>query len=181
MSDRGARMIVLCEDLQHATFIRRLLKKLGFPKGRIRVNQAPDGGGAGDQYVRNHYPEEVEEYRRRSSHIHIGLVSAVDADENAVEYRYRQLDEELEAEGLDKRRNDEEICILVPKRNVETWIYALFGQDVNEEETYVHLEKEGDCQPAVAQLVEYLRDGWPDDLLPSLQRGCGELDTRLPE
>jgi ribosomal protein S18 acetylase RimI-like enzyme len=51
MSDRAARMIVLCEDLQHATFIRRLLKALGFPKGRIRVNRFPDGGGAADQYV----------------------------------------------------------------------------------------------------------------------------------
>jgi hypothetical protein len=172
-------MIVLCEDLQHATFIRRLLKQLGFPKNRIRVNLSL--GGAADHYVRNHYPEEVEEYRRRSASIHIGLVAAIDADENQVQYRFRQLNEELAAEDLDERENGEEICILVPKRNIETWIYALFGEAVNEGETYPKLEKESNCQPAVEKLVEYLQDRRPDDLIPSLKRGCRELSTRLPE
>jgi len=110
-----------------------------------------------------------------------GLVTAIDADENPVQHRYRQLNEELDSEDLERRGTDEEICILIPKRNIETWIYALFGNEVNEAEEYSKLENEGDCQPAVAQLVEYLRDGWPDDLLPSLQRGCRELNTRLPE
>jgi hypothetical protein len=180
MSDRAARMIVLCEDLQHATFIRRLLKALGFPKGRIRVNRSPDGGGAADQYVRRHYPKEVKEHRRNSAHMHIGLVTAIDADENPVPYRFRQLNEELEAEALDRRGDDEEICILVPKRNIETWIYALFGNEVNETEAYAKLENEGDCQPAVEALVVYLQNTRPDDLIPSLERGCRELNTRLP-
>ena len=186
MSDRAAQMIVLCEDLQHATFIRRLLKELGFPKRRIRVNRFPEEGGAADQYVRNHYPKEVEEHRRKSAHLHIGLVTAIDADENPVRYRYRQLNEELESESLDSRGADEQICILVPKRNIETWIYALFGEDVNEttdycnETGYGKLENEGNCQPAVEQLVEYLRHGIPDDLIPSLRRGCQELNERLP-
>jgi hypothetical protein len=179
MSDRAARMIVLCEDLQHATFIRRLLKQLGFPKGRIRINRSH--GGAADQYVRNRYSEEVEEYRRRSARIHIGLVTAIDADENQVQYRLRQLNEELDTEDLDGRKHDEEICILVPKRNIETWIYALRGQEVNEKDAYPKLEKESRCQPAVDQLVEYLRHGIPDDLIPSLERGCRELNDRLPE
>lgn len=179
MSDRAARMIVLCEDLQHATFIRRLLKQLGFPKGRIRINRSR--GGAADQYVRNHYSEEVEEYRRRSARIHIGLVTAIDADENQVQYRLRQLNEELDAEDLDERKHDEEICILVPKRNIETWIYALLGDEVNEQETYTKLERESECQPAVDQLVGYLQDERPNDLIPSLERGCRELNNRLPE
>lgn len=113
----------------------------------------------------------------------VGLVTAIDADEHLVQYRYRQLNDELDSANLEQRRGDEEICILVPKRNIETWIYALdqFDRDVSEGEIYPHLESEGDCQPAVEQLVEYLRNGWPDDLIPSLKRGCRELDTRLPE
>lgn len=181
MSNRAARMIVLCEDLQHATFIRRLLKELGFPKRRIRVNRSPDGGGAADQYVRNYYSQEVEEHRRKKAHLHIGLVTAIDADENPVQYRYRQLNQELDSEDLERRGNDEEICILVPKRNIETWIYALSGSEVNETENYGKLDNEGDCQPAVEQVVQYLRDGWPNDLISSLRRGCRELNTRLPE
>jgi len=110
--------------------------------------------------------------------MHTGLVTAIDADENPVPYRFRQLNEELEAEALD-RRGDEEICILVPKRNIETWIYALFGNEVNEIEAYAKLENEGDCQPAVETLVVYLQNTRPDDLIPSLERGCRELRSCL--
>lgn len=86
MSKRAAQMIVLCEDLQHATFIRRLLKEISFPKRRVRVVPLPEGSRAADQYVRNQYPSEVAEYRRKSAHLHIGLVTAIDADENSVQY-----------------------------------------------------------------------------------------------
>lgn len=181
MSDRSARMVILCEDSQQYSFIYRLLKSLGFPRQRIRVERAQEGRDAADQYVRNHYPDEVEVHRRKSARMSIGLVTAIDADANPVQYRYRQLNEELETQELDSRGTDEQICILVPKRNIETWIYALFGQDVTEEEDYPYLDKEGNCQPAVTQLIEYLQDGWPNTLIPSLERGCRELKNRMPE
>jgi len=181
MSDRAARMIVLCEDLQHAVFTRRLLKDLGFPSRRIRIERAQTGKGAADRFVLDMYPEEVKEYRSRASYMKIGLVTLVDADTDPFPQRYRQLNEELDAEDLDRRRDDEKICILIPKRNIETWIYALRGDDVDEEQSYPKLEREGNCQPSVDQLVNYLQDGWPDDLIPSLERGCQELSNRLPE
>jgi len=181
MSDRAARMIVLCEDLQHAVFIRRLLKDLGFPSRRIRIERAQTGKGAADRFVLDTYPEEVKEYRSRASYMKIGLVTLIDADTDPVPQRYRQLNEELEAEDLDRRGDDEKICILVPKRNIETWIYALQGENVKEDQSYPKLEREGGCQPAVEQLVAFLRDGWPNDIIPSLKRGCRELNSRLPE
>jgi len=182
MSDRAARMVILCEDSQQYAFIYRLLKSLGFPRRRIRVERAQEGQGAADQYVRTHYPDEVAVYRRKSARMHFGLVTAVDADTDPVQNRHRELDHALEGDDQAPRQNEEEICILVPKRNIETWIYALIGREgITEEEVYPHLENEGDCQPAVEQLVEYLQGGWPEDLLPSLQRGCRELNTRLPE
>jgi hypothetical protein len=82
---------------------------------------------------------------------------------------------------LDRREADERICILVPKRNIETWIHALFGRDVNENERYPKLKREGDCQPAVEQLITYLREGLPDEMIPSLRHGGRELNERLPE
>jgi len=97
--------------------------------------------------------------------MHFGLVTAVDADTDPVQNRHRELDNDLEGDDQAPRQNEEEICILVPKRNIETWIYALIGREgITEEEVYPHLENEGDCQPAVEQLVEYLQDGWPEDL-----------------
>jgi hypothetical protein len=175
-------MVILCEDSQQYTFIYRLLKSLGFPRRRIRVERAQEGQGAADQYVRTHYPDEVAVYRRKSARMRFGLVTAVDADTEPVRNRHRELNDALERDDQEPRQNEEKICILVPKRNIETWIYRLFGrEDITEEEVYSHLENEGDCQPAVEQLLEYLRHGWPNDLIPSLKQGCRELENRLPE
>jgi len=181
MGDRSARMVVLCEDSQQHTFLYRLLTSLGFPRNRIRIENVRNARGAGDQFVRNRYPDEVAIYRRKSARMNIGLVTAIDADTEPVRRRYQELNEALEANGQENRQNGEEICILVPKREIETWIYALFGDTVNENTKYSKLENEGACQPAVEQLIEYLRHGWPNDLIPSLERGCRELENRLPE
>lgn len=181
MSNRSAQVIGICEDAQQYTFFYRLLKRLGFTRHRIHIEKAPVGRGAADQWIRNRYPDEVETYRQESTRMQFGLLTVIDADENAVRFRYRQLNEELDASDLEHRKRDEQICLLVPKRNIETWIYALFGDEVNEQDIYPKLEKESKCQPAVDQLVEYLRHGVPSDLIPSLERGCQELNTRLPE
>jgi len=178
MSSQGVKMVVLCEDSQHRVFIYRLLKAFGLHR-RLRMEVAQEGEGAADQWVREKYPDEVAVCRR--STMAVGLVTAIDADENSVRFRYRQLDKELDANDLDQRRNDEQICLLVPKRNIETWIYALLGEEVNERDGYPKLEKESECQPAVEKLVDYLRHGVPNDLIPSLKRGCRELNNRLPE
>ena len=178
MSSQRVKMVVVCEDAQQRVFIYRLLKTFGLHR-RLRIEVAQEGSGAADQWVRETYPDEVAACRR--STVAVGLVTAIDADENSVQFRHQQLDEQLDANDLDRRKRDEQICILVPKRNIETWIYALLGDEVNEKETYPKLEKESDCQPAVDRLVELLRHGWSTDLIPSLERGCRELNTRLPE
>lgn len=178
MSSQSVKVVVVCEDSQQRVFIYRLLKALGLHR-RLRIEVAQKGRGAADQWVRETYPDEVAAYRR--STMAVGLVAAIDADENSVRFRYRQLSDELKANDLEQSKLDEHICLLVPKRNIETWIYALRGNEVNEQDTYPKLGKESECQPAVEQLVEYLRQGFPEDLIPSLRRGGRELNERVPE
>ena len=178
---RDARVVVICEDSQHRTFIYRLLRSLGFPRHRLDVKPAPVGGGAADQWVRERYADEVDAYRRKSSYRHIGLVTVVDADENSMQRRYQQFSEQLASEDLSRRGDAENICILIPKRNIETWIYALLGEEVNETDAYPKLQKESSCQPAVVELVQFVKNDCPEDLIPSLRRGCRELSNRLPE
>lgn len=178
MSSQSVKMVVVCEDSQQRVFIYRLLKTFGLHR-RLRIEVAQEGRGAADQWVRKTYPDEVAAYRQ--STMAVGLLTAIDADENSVRARYQQLNEELNAHDLDQRKHDEHICLLIPKRNIETWIYALLGDDVNEQETYPKLSKESECSPAVEKLVEYLRNEVPDDLISSLKRGCKELNERLPE
>lgn len=181
MSDRAARMVVLCEDAQHRTFVYRLLKDLGFPRRRIRIEQAPVGEGAAEQFVRETYPDEVRLHRRKSARMNIGLIAIVDADTASVRQRVQAFDQELDHCDLERRSPDERICLFIPKRNIETWIYALFGETVNETDSYPKLEREAACQPAVDTLAQYVKGDCPGTVIQSLRRGCRELSSRLPE
>lgn len=181
MSSRACRMVVLCEDRQHETFIYRLLKDLGVPRRRIKTITSPRGDGAADQFVQEQYADELELHRRTAARMSVGLVIMIDADENTVQDRLHALNASLSDRNLRPRAPGESVCLLIPKRNIETWIRALFGDAVNERDAYPKLERPGDCQPAVDQLVGDVRHGCREDVIPSLRRGCRELRTRLPQ
>ncbi len=72
------------------------------------------------------------------------------------------------------------MAIAVPKRNIETWIHYLNGEQVNEDATYSKLDRERDCKPAVDNLVKLctargLAAGTP----PSLSKACDEYNMRI--
>jgi hypothetical protein len=177
MSKRFAEIVILCEDRQQEVFVRRYLHGLGYSNRRIRVAPYPAGRGSGEQFVRQNYPKEVKELRRRAKHLHVGLVVVIDADTSTVPQRLQQLDAELQQSGLSPRADDERIALLVPRRNIETWIHYLLGNPVDEDTVYPKLPRESDCQPAVARLLAIRSSGWqlPDDCPPSLREGCAEL------
>ena len=178
---KSCKLIILCEDKQHKTLIYRLLKDLGFNTHRIRSKVSPLADGAADQFVRERYADEVALHRQVATRMNAGLVVMIDADENNVNDRYQELRQQLDDREMDHRSRDEHICILVPKREVETWIYALEGRDVNENTKYPKLDREGDCADAVQYLADMVKTQCADDLLPSLYRGCRELTERLPD
>jgi hypothetical protein len=133
--------VILCEDRQQEIFARYFLIECGINKRRIRVKIAKKGVGSGEQFVREKYPSEVKAFRSRN-YLNISLVIFVDADVNTVNYRLKQLDEELLSALLNRRQTNEKIAIFVPKRNIETWIRYLKGNKVNEEAIYSKLPKE---------------------------------------
>jgi hypothetical protein len=181
VSKRKAQVIILAEDKQHRTFVERLLKEVGYENRQLRPLPLPAGEGSGEQYVRERYAEEVGELRRRSGQVQLALVVILDADTREVTDRQRQLAEQLRSAGLDPRRDDERIVHLIPRRNVETWIAYLLGQQVNETDAYPRLKgRERDCQPAVEKLIEILRAKQaPADCPASLLAALGELRRLL--
>ena len=181
MSNRSARIIAICEDSQNYTFVYRLLKDIGFPHRRIRVEKSNKGKGAAEQWVRESYADEVAVHRQKSSHMAIGLVVVIDADTRTVQDRRRELQQRLDDKNLAPRDSEESICLLIPKRNIETWIHALQGRDVNERDAYPKLDRERDCQPTVDALVRHIGSACAELNLPSLQQGCQELQERLPK
>jgi hypothetical protein len=80
--------------------------------------------------------------------------------------------------GVDRVGAAEQIARLVPKRNIETWILCLNGQEVNEETDYKEARDDwSELTPRAAEMLfQYTR---PNAQAPScidfLQRGVTEL------
>jgi hypothetical protein len=178
MNSNLPQVVLLAEDKQQQSFLRRLLLSWGFPSHKPRLLPVPAGKMAGEQYVRVNFPKEVRELRRKRGQVARRLVVATDADRLAVEDRRRTLLEELARQSLDPPQPGEGILLLFPKRNIETWIYYLMGNPANEIDSYPRLKaRQRACQPAVERLMDLLRstEPLPDACPPSLQLAIHDL------
>jgi hypothetical protein len=178
MADRYTDVVILCEDLRHLNFVRRYLMCRGVESRRIRAKVAPSGRGAGSQYVIQNYPAEVKALRSRA-YLRAGLVVIVDADVCSSEERLRQFAESLEQAQHDRRGESERIALLVPKRNIETWVFHLLGNDVNEDDNYERRVASSDIANAVVAFAEACPAKVAEIRVPSLKRACNELTAFL--
>jgi hypothetical protein len=126
--------------------------------------------------VRQQYANAVQDYRVRSSKAKTALVAIIDADTGDVNRRVRQFQDALKQDGVGARSNDEAIIHLVPRRNIETWILHLSGENVNEETDYKGQDVEGLITSAAETFFEWSRPSaqLPDRCLPSLRAGIVE-------
>jgi hypothetical protein len=167
------QVTILCEDKLHQQFVSRYLRNAGFGTHEIVRGDLPGGsGGAGDQWVHERYAAAVKEHRRRAAKG--ALVVVLDADTEETSRRTRQLDGLLRNAGPDPRGDGETIAHLIPRRNIETWILHLCGQNVDE----VNDEKRPGVDKMFADAAATLF-GWsgnpPADCLPSLRAAIQEL------
>ncbi len=138
---------------------------------QIDPEPIPNGtGGAGEQWVRKRYAALVKKYRMRATRAKTALIIAIDADTYEIDRRARQLDEELE--GV-TRKAVEAIVHLIPKRNIETWILHLNGEQVDESTDHSNRDVDHMIQPAAVTFYEWTSKT-PDHCLPSLRAGIGE-------
>ena len=178
MSTRRVKIVLLCEDSQHEAFIRRFLEGMGYNTRELRVEKSPSGRGAADQYVRNTFPKELKAYRDRR--VRSALIAMIDADGNEVQERISELKQECQSKEVPFRGHDEAVAIAVPKRNIETWIHYLNGEQVNETDPYSKLGRERCCKPVVRKLVQLCRStGLEEGAPPALVTACDEYNTRI--
>jgi hypothetical protein len=100
----------------------------------IRAIPYRKGKGSGEQFVREHYVNQLKAFRQRQAKTI--LIVAIDADLASVEQRNAQLDQECQQNGVDPRSKKEAIVHFIPKRHIETWLAYLDGKVVNEEDSY---------------------------------------------
>jgi hypothetical protein len=180
MPRRDAQIVVLAEDKQQRAFVSRLLRGLGYHPRRVRLLAPPADKSGGATFVLQTYPHEVREHRRKATfQKSLRLLVVIDADQGDVDKRLNELDARLEADDQPKRAHDEGIAILVPDRNIETWIRWLRGQPVDDATEYPkHKGREKQCADAVKRLLELIHGG--RDFLqgspPSLIAAIHELD-----
>ncbi|MCL4782933.1 MAG: hypothetical protein KJZ70_07865 [Bryobacterales bacterium] len=128
---RSSKVVVLCEDKRTQKLIRSFLRKLSYRNHELRFTKI--NAGSAEQQVREQFPNEVA-YLRNSRFQDQVLIAAIDADNFTVEERLRQLEQSLGSASLPARDPEEKICLLIPRRNIETWIRVLSGDEVSEEE-----------------------------------------------
>jgi hypothetical protein len=62
------------------------------------------------------------------------LIVLVDADKDSVDDRRRQMVARVQAAELAEFRDNDPVVLLIPKRHIETWLRALLGESVSEED-----------------------------------------------
>ena len=167
---RNVQVVLLCEDTQHETFGRRFLKRMGWSNHQLRVLKAPGGRGSAEQFVRERFPEELEEHRRRRSRVSVALIVMLDGDDRGVHQRIAELDDACRRRNIPCRDPVEHVLVFVPTWRIETWFAYLGGETVAEEKRdYPRLPRPRDCQPHVDRLAamcrsEELREPVPSSL-----------------
>lgn len=174
----SAKVVLLCEDEQSACFARRFLKRRGFSSHDLREQIAPPGKGSAEQWVRERLPKEVMAFREKRS---LGLFVLTDADAHTVAERIETLAKKCREEHVSWREAEEPIMLIIPRRNIETWLAYLRGQDVDETLVYPKYAAEADCRDEVRGLDEMckrrtLRQPAP----PSLETACREFERFRP-
>lgn len=174
MADRYTQVVILCEDSMHLNFVRRYFIQRGIEGRRIRGKVSPAGRGAGSQYVLEGYPKEVKAIRSKP-HLRAGLVAIIDADALSIKERLGQLEKLLVEDGQTGRGETERIAVLSPKRNIETWIFHLLRNAVDEEAGYKNRVSSSDLKPSVAAFAKICPSKTTEISVPSLRHACGEL------
>lgn len=180
MSIRRVKIVLLCEDSQHEAFTRKFLKGMGWNTRELRVEKSPSAKGSAEQWVRKKFPNELRIYRQRKQRAASALIAMIDADSKGIQDRINDFENECKFDQVAFRTIDEAVAIAVPKRNIETWIHYLNGEQVNEKVVDPKFDQKRDCKAAVANLVKLcLSTGIAADAPAALLAACDEYQRRI--
>ena len=175
MGEMSARIVLLCEDSQTDSFVRRFLRHRNFRPHDIDTLPLP--AGSGEQWVRQSYPRQLRAVRSRKKAV---LLVVIDADNHTTAGRRSQLDQECEKNGIPRTEPSDPVMVIVPKRNIETWFAYLKGEpNVDEARVYRKLHDKSDCHPLADELhrICHERQQLDPSAPVSLREACREYGT----
>jgi hypothetical protein len=181
---RICKIIVVCEDWRHSAFARGFLTAAGVDERTLDPRVNP--GGSGHDWVRDQFVAEIANLKRFSEGR--GVLGLLDEDGRGVAARELELAALLKARGLLPIAAHEGRCLLLPTRNIETWIYWLAGQRnkapvvVDEITDYkkglpmsARRSLDKDCRPAGAHFHKLNHAQAPQGCPPMLTQALGHL------
>jgi hypothetical protein len=177
-------VVVRGEDTAHINFVASVLQLLGHSRTKIEAKPVGDF-----DHVRAAYEREIVVLRARTSRgsANHALVIVVDADLETTTDRRHWLEDRLS----EKRRAEEPIVFLIPRRNIETWLLHLGDgprAEVGDDGRPVDYgggaigERARDrstARRAADAFVKAFRARGKDPLVPSLDDALAEM-LRLP-
>lgn len=119
---KDLRWWLLLEDENHENFAKRLLEQLCGAEPRIIRADRPKGGGDASEFVIREFPDVLKKALRRKPGENRVLVVVIDGDGHGVAKRRRSLEDSLRKAGADAIADTESVIVLVPTRNIETWL-----------------------------------------------------------
>jgi hypothetical protein len=91
------------------------------------------------------------------------------------------LDDALEAAGDTRRRDSERIALVVPRRNIESWIHFAETREIDETTDFKPRYRETKARNAADAVLEACRSGADETTAPpSLVAACRELRRVVP-
>ena len=153
----GVRFVILCEDSDHKRFAEHFLKACGAHPRDLRSRVAPASRGDASRWVIQQYPNEVKIHRRKSANQDVALLIVIDGDNHSVSGRLREIDDGLDQAEQASRSGTERVCVWIPCRNIETWVYYLGGNSADETSNYRNAVRADEYRAAAEEFLRRFR------------------------
>lgn len=129
---KGRVLRALVEDRGHEQWIRGLFDHYGESARKLQFD-LPVAGGSGEQWVRERLPGILREHRSQKHQKDLWIVVVADAD---LQQRRKILEDAILKAGLEPLSAADQVVLVTPARNIETWAWCLLGNLVDETTDY---------------------------------------------
>jgi hypothetical protein len=177
---RVCNIILVCEGRRDSAFARGFLET----SGNRRIYDRRNSRGSGHGWVKTQFVEEVANLTRFSEGRGVlGLL-----DEDGASGRENEIAETLKERNLGSLSASDGRCLLLPTRNLETWLYWLKSHQrgtlvsIDEITNFKRQPPNGvtriddkDCRPAGEYLHSLDHTQLPEGCPSMLRRGLGQL------
>ncbi len=121
---RVCKIILVCEGWRDSAFARGFLEAAGI--GARSIDAKTNPGGSGHDWVKTQFAQEAANLARFAEGR--GVLGLLDEDGQGAAFREKEVADRLRERGLGPISAQDGRCLLLPTRNLETWLYWLTAQ-----------------------------------------------------